>query len=70
MWKLYVALIVLVVVFLISYKPGSGLLEDWFGIQERSKEKQESPPSEKSYKVTSRDLMNASSLDKTFGIQE
>ena len=70
MWKLYVALIVLVVVFLISYKPGSGLLEDWFGIQERSKEKQEAPPAEKNYKVTSRDMMNASSLDKTFGIQE
>lgn len=70
MWKLYIALIVLVVVFLISYKPGSGLLEDWFGIQERSKERQEAPSAEKSYKVTSRDLMNASSLDKTFGIQE
>ena len=70
MWKLYVALIVLVVVFLISYKPGSGLLEDWFGIQERSKEKQEAPPAEKSYKVTSRDMMNAKESDIIFGIQE
>jgi len=70
MWKLYVALIVLVVVFLISYKPGSGLLEDWFGIQERSKEKQEAPPAEKNYKVTSRDMMNAKESDIIFGIQE
>jgi len=69
MWKLYVALIVLVVVFLISYKPGSGLLEDWFGIQERSKEKQEHKKEEE-YKVTSRDMMNAKESDITFGIQE
>jgi len=70
MWKLYIALIVLVVVFLISYKPGSGLLEDWFGIQERSKEKMEEPVEKKDYKVTSRDLMNASNEKKIFGIQE
>jgi len=69
MWKLYVLLIVIVVVFLISYKPGSGLLEDWFGIQERSKEKMEHKK-EENYEVTSRDLMNASNEKKIFGIQE
>jgi len=69
MWKLYIALIVLVVVFLISYKPGSGLLEDWFGIQERSKEKQEAG-AEKNYKVTSRDMMNAKESEIIFGNQE
>jgi len=68
MWKIYIALIVLVVVFLISYKPGSGLLEDWFGIQERSKEKME--VKEEAYKTTSRDMMNASNEKKIFGIQE
>ena len=68
MWKIYIALIVLVVVFLISYKPGSGLLEDWFGIQERSKEKME--VKEEAYKTTSRDMMNAKESEIIFGNKE
>lgn len=70
MWNLFLIVVLILVVFVISYKPGSGLLSDWFGIDEggRRREKQEEKVVEE-YEVTSRDMMNAKESEIIFGGQ-
>jgi hypothetical protein len=69
--NLYFIAFLFALVFIISYKPGSGTLQKWFGIKEgMHHEKMEAsevmaPP----YKVTSRDEINARELDNIFGTQ-
>ena len=69
--NLYFIAFLFALVFIISYKPGSGTLQKWFGIKEgmhhemMEGESITAPP----YKVTSRDEINARELDNIFGIQ-
>ena len=70
--KLYFIAFLVALVFLISYKPGSGTLQKWFGVKEgMHHEMMEAPEVNMtpSYKVTSRDEINARELDNIFGIQ-
>lgn len=57
MWNLYIFIVVFVLVFLISYKPGSGFVQKWLGIPEKM-ENEVVTNTDEEYKVTSRDMMN------------
>jgi len=69
--NLYFIAFLVALVFIISYKPGSGTLQKWFGIKEQMHHEMMeaseviAPP----YKVTSRDEINAREMDNIFGIQ-
>jgi len=69
--NLYFIAFLIALVFIISYKPGSGTLQKWFGVKEgmhhemMEDEVVENPI----FKVTSRDEINARELDNIFGIQ-
>ena len=70
--NLYFIAFLIALVFIISYKPGSGTPPKWFGVKEGygSYEMMEEPDvMAPSYKVTSRDEINARELDNIFGIQ-
>ena len=76
--NLYFIAFLFALVFLISYKPGSGTLQKWFGIKEGMHHEMMEAPEvmtprreviEPPYKVTSRDEINARELDNIFGIQ-
>ena len=69
--NLYFIAFLLALVFIISYKPGSGTLQKWFGVKEgMHHEMMEGEVVENPiFKVTSRDEINARELDNIFGIQ-
>ena len=70
--NLYFIAFLFALVFIISYKPGSGTLQKWFGVKEGygRYEMMEAPEvMAPPYKVTSRDEINARELDNIFGIQ-
>jgi hypothetical protein len=69
--NLYFIAFLIALVFIISYKPGSGTLQKWFGVKEgMHHEMMEGEVVEKPiFKVTSRDEINARELDNIFGIQ-
>ena len=72
--NLYFIAFLFALVFLISYKPGSGTLQKWFGVKEgmhhEMMEAPDSVPEQRfPYEITSRDEMNAREVDNIFGIQ-
>jgi hypothetical protein len=69
--NLYFIAFLFALVFLISYKPGSGTLQKWFGVKEGMHHEMMEAPEVMvpAYKVTSRDEINARELDNIFGIQ-
>jgi len=69
--NLYFIAFLFALVFLISYKPGSGTLHKWFGVKEGMHHEMMEAPEVMAppYKVTSRDEINARELDNIFGIQ-
>jgi len=69
--NLYFIAFLIALVFIISYKPGSGTLQKWFGVKEgMHHEMMEGEVVENPiFKVTSRDEINARELDNIFGIQ-
>ena len=69
--NLYFIAFMIALVFIISYKPGSGTLQKWFGVKEgMHHEMMEGEVVENPiFKVTSRDEINARELDNIFGIQ-
>jgi len=69
--NLYFIAFLIALVFIISYKPGSGTIQKWFGVKEgMHHEMMEGEAVEKPiFKVTSRDEINARELDNIFGIQ-
>ena len=69
--NLYFIAFLAVLVFLISYKHGSGTLQKWFGVKEGMNHEMMEAPEVMAppYKVTSRDEINARELDNIFGIQ-
>ncbi len=69
--NLYFIAFLAVLVFLISYKPGSGTLQKWFGVKEGMHHEMMEAPEIMApvHKVTSRDEINARELDNIFGIQ-
>jgi len=69
--NLYFIAFLIALVFIISYKPGSGTLQKWFGVKEGMHHEMMEVPDvmAPTYKVTSRDEINARELDNIFGIQ-
>jgi len=69
--NLYFIAFLVALVFIISYKPGSGTLQKWFGIKEQMHHEMMVAPEVTTppYKVTSRDEMNAQEINNIFGIQ-
>ena len=70
--NLYFIAFLIALVFIISYKPGSGTMQKWFGVKEgMHHEMMEGEVVEKPiFKVTSRDEINARELDNIFGVQQ
>ena len=70
--NLYFIAFLAVLVFLISYKPGSGTLQKWFGVKEGMHHEMMEAPEimAPTYKVTCRDEINARELNNIFGVQQ
>ena len=70
--NLYFIAFLIALVFIISYKPGSGTMQKWFGVKEgMHHEMMEGEVVENPiFKVTSRDEINARELDNIFGVQQ
>ena len=69
--NLYFIAFLIALVFISSYKPGSGTLQKWFGVKEGMHHEMMEVPDvmAPTYKVTSRDEINARELNNIFGIQ-
>jgi len=70
--NLYFIAFLIALVFIISYKPGAGTMQKWFGVKEgMHHEMMEGEAAETPiFKVTSRDEINARELNNIFGVQQ